>query len=534
MEPKAMKCPSAWRAMPWRAIGAGTLVWVAFLLVILPACSTVKEATPEPLALEARSSAARTGEVRAIDAPPPADTLRAYGKVIDAAGNAVRGEAYIYREAGADEWQGIHTGKPDAITGPVLGRGVTWTGLTVGLVSSEHEGGPGFFDVPGGLPEGRYALDVHAADGTQAWAWPLVVNANGDKQVVRLGGPAPEVPEPPPVGSCDVTGPYPKITPLARQLTRGTYTAYLSLYGLLGAPIEQAVCEVRKFRKAGFGGARVWVDWGYLEKYPSPNSSLFARDAVLVDGKWQHPVIPEIKAKVDRLLAEGEAIGFSFDFTMQAKFYKAVKRSAEGYDIAAHKAAVRYLLTEWGNRPAFRLLDVANEAEVRGPGNHGSPDTGHVSPARFAELMAVARSIPRTTLVGVSISAAGQRGDVTANYADIFRDTRGEILLPHWPRKVGSGAREGSLSSGLRARFGIEVYNQEPFRRGYNVGYDHGAWPLSEFENLFKTTKAAGTLGACFHTEAGFDVTKRSAWEQLDPVERAVVESLAGWIGAQP
>ena len=112
----------------------------------------------------------------------------------------------------------------------------------------------------------------------------------------------------------------------------------------------------------------------------------------------------------------------------------------------------------------------------------------------------------------------------------MYRDTRGEILLPHWPRKVGCGATEGSNSKALKARFGGEVHNQEPFRRGYNVGYDHGAWPLKEFEDLFRSTKREGCVGACFHTEVGFDMRERDAFDQLDEVERQVVANLKGWI----
>lgn len=446
---------------------------------------------------------------------------RAHGRIIDGAGNGVPGTCYFYKALDHEptDWRAMidTTGRP--VTVGILGRPTKYVGAKADAVPGPDR--RGFFDVPGGLPSGTYWIEFHAGGNHDQirWAWPFVVTDGTVPMDVRIGGPSTGVPG----GQPDPT--------LARQFTPGTFTASCSLYGLLGAPLDRAKRDLSRFRAAGFGNARVWVDWGTIPKYPSPGSWLFEVNSVKgADGKLSHPLIPSQVEKLQATLDFGASIGMTLDLTMQAKFYEAVKRSAEGYDISAHKTAVRELLTRWGNHPGFRILDLANEAEVRGPGNHGSPDTGHVSPGRFAELMQVARSIPRTTRVGISISGAGQRGDVTLNYQDMYRDTRGEILLPHWPRKVGCGATEGSNSKALKARFGGEVHNQEPFRRGYNVGYDHGAWPLKEFEDLFRSTKREGCVGACFHTEVGFDMRERDAWDQLDEVERQVVANLKGWI----
>ena len=192
------------------------------------------------------------------------------------------------------------------------------------------------------------------------------------------------------------------------------------------------------------------------------------------------------------------------------------------------KNAVRNVLQQWGNHPALKIVDVDNEAEVRGDGGHGSPDTGHTSPGRFAELMAVARSVPHTCLVSCSASEDGKPYLPEYSNGYLFRSTKGDILLPHFARTAGWGAREGAKGKALADRVKLPVYHQEPARNGHST--QPGMWPLAEFEQSFKTTKAAGAVGCCFHGDFAFDLTAKDAWDQFDPVERQVVEKLLSWI----
>lgn len=329
------------------------------------------------------------------------------------------------------------------------------------------------------------------------------------------------------LGSGDVVIPSPGDAPpvpaLAKQFTEGTFVAAVSGYGILGAPIDRAKRDMSRFRNAGFGNLRVWIDWGSLKDFPMEGCSVFDED-----GNFIEPVAK----KLDELTLYGESIGMSLDLTMHADHYKTRKVSAEKYDISAHLRAVRNTLVRWGSRPAVRILDMANEAEVRGkePGS-GSPATGHVSPGRFGEMMDVARSVPHTCLVGASVSGGGDfPGDVVKNYQALFRSAKGEILLPHFARNGGWGAKEGARGADLRKAIpGLPVYHQEPARNGH-AGTQSGKWPLSEFEASFRTTKAAGAVGCCFHTDAAFDMRTKDAWDQLDDVERQVVTSIAAWI----
>lgn len=354
-------------------------------------------------------------------------------------------------------------------------------------------------------------IDARNDVNDYVWTDGIHLNDRGTRYVAGLIREAiGAVAEPP--------GPAPAPTDVAKHFTPGTFTASVSLYGLLGAPLDRAKRDLSRFRAAGFGNARVWIDWGSLDKYPQPASAVFDRDGNFIE---------DVARKLDELLLYGLTIGMSFDLTMHSSHYKATKVSGEGYDITEHKRAVRLALQRWGQQATFRILDMANEAEQRGPGNHGSPDTGHVSPGRFKELMDVARSVPRKCLVSVSASEDGNPYHPDYDNGYLFRDTKGEILLPHFARVGGWGANEGPKGKKLMAlQPGIPCHCQEPARNNYN-GQN---WPVSEFENSFRSAKANGLVGMCFHTGAGFDMTQRDAWDQLDSVEQQVVANLKGWI----
>jgi hypothetical protein len=143
--------------------------------------------------------------------------------------------------------------------------------------------------------------------------------------------------------------------------------------------------------------------------------------------------------------------------------------------------------------------------------------------------MQVAHSVSRTCLVGISVSPGGEFADVIENYEMMFRDVKGEILLPHFERDKGWGAKEGNRGKELSKKIpGIVLHHQEPARNGHTS--QPGMWPLSEFEKSFKTTRASGAVGCCLHGDFGFDLRTKDAWDQLDSVERQVVSNVLNWI----
>ncbi len=115
--------------------------------------------------------------------------VRAHGRVVDAGGRPVVGQAFVYRLASDADWVGLVGAREHAsrTAGPFVGRLALLTGTKVDLVAASAGRGAGSFDLPGGLPPGEYALDVHH-DGGQEWAWPLTVTDGVASQDVRIGG----------------------------------------------------------------------------------------------------------------------------------------------------------------------------------------------------------------------------------------------------------------------------------------------------------------------------------------------------------
>lgn len=458
-------------------------------------------------------------------------TVRAFGRVVTAAGEPGAGRAFVYRVAGARGWAALigvraHKGRT---AGPLDANVATLTGKTVDLVAESDPRGGGFFDIPGGLPPGEYALDVHAPDGRQAWAWPLVVAEGVATQDVVIGGPpaAPSM-----VGGASGPGPgpvdvskLPPVPPLEKHFTPGSFTASVSYYGLGGAPLDRIQRDLARFRGAGFGNARVWVDW----TRPSDASRTFQRDGT--------PIVAQVR-KLEAALDFAASLGMSFDLTLSSDHYDAIKRSSEGYDIAAHKKALAFLLAEFKGHPAIAFVDAANECNERGPGNSGNPKYGHVSPGRAKELFDVARAADPARRV--TFSMTGDATTCAGEYAKFAeRGTVIPLFIPHFPRKAGWGAAEGGNGKSMAAALVAAksdfiaavplVHHQEPARRNYPNPGD-APWPVSEFEASFKSARAAGAVGCCFHTGACFDLTTRDGWDQLDEVEREVVAHVAAWI----
>jgi hypothetical protein len=434
--------------------------------------------------------------------------VKANGRILDSSGKPVIGRVYFYLKTGTHLMSVMHED-----TKVIVGPGTptyTWTGFECDAIPGAN---PGWFDYPGGLEPGEYVLHIHYG-GKKEWAWPFNLTDGLKPQDVYIGGKQAPVPGPEPI-----PGNYPPITPLDKQFTKGTFTAAISYYGMFGAPLDRIKRDLDKARRAGFGNARVWVDWFHPKQNPVPNARLTNPDGSLI----------EAKAKLlDDVLAFCLQIGMSLDLTMETAHYDFVKISGEGYKIEAHKKALRNILTRWGKHPCVKIVDVDNEAETRGPSpGSGSPGGGHTSPGRFAELMAVAKSVPHTCLV--SLSASGDGAAYKSDYDDgyLFRDAKGDILLPHMLRKSGWGADEGPKGKALsQACGGMLVYHQEPARNNYN-GQN---WPLSEFEQSFKTTKAAGAVGCCFHTGAGFRLEQKDMFEQFDNTEKQVITNVYNWI----
>ena len=69
----------------------------------------------------------------------------------------------------------------------------------------------------------------------------------------------------------------------------------------------------------------------------------------------------------------------------------------------------------------------------------------------------------------------------------------------------------------------MPVYVQEENRNGYDGGY----FTVAELIQAAVEAHNAGAAGYIFHTAAGFDLSSSSFFDNLDSVERGVVDGLS-------
>jgi hypothetical protein len=283
-----------------------------------------------------------------------------------------------------------------------------------------------------------------------------------------------------------------------------TFLLGFSYYGALGAPEGFIEKDLDDLRARGFSWFRVWATWNAY------GGDVSAVDA---DGAPRQPFLKRLLT----LVAEADKRGMVVDVTLTR---------GEGLPTqAAHLRAVGTLAEAL--RPYRNVyIDLANERDVR--------DARYVSPQELGELRARIRAIDPGRLVTAS-------SDLPGDAADFLATTGIDFLSPHRGRYEGSPAEtEEATREYLRrlrkAGHAMPVHYQEPFRRGY------GDWQpeLNDFLTDLRGAVRGGAAGWCFHNggtkgdangrpRRSFDLRPEEGrlMDQLDPVERAVVEQAA-------
>jgi len=110
--------------------------------------------------------------------------VRAHGVIVDKNNVPVLGKVYFYLKDISKGHFAVISEDTKTIVGPGVGRYV-FIGLNCDAIPGKI---PGFFDLPGGVEPGEYALHIHHG-GKKEWAWPFVVTDGVKEQTVRIGGP---------------------------------------------------------------------------------------------------------------------------------------------------------------------------------------------------------------------------------------------------------------------------------------------------------------------------------------------------------
>jgi hypothetical protein len=285
----------------------------------------------------------------------------------------------------------------------------------------------------------------------------------------------------------------------------------ISYYAGLGAGEALLRRDLDEIRRLGFNWIRVWVTW-----------AAFGNDVSVVDveGKPREEYLARLEALVAACAERGLVLDVTFSRGNGVTGPPRLQRQEH------HLRAIEAVVARLRSHPNW-YLDLGNERNLT--------DQRFVSFEELRELRQLARRLDPARLV----TASHASHDLTRDDVRAYLETvEADFLAPHRPRNAASAEQtEGRTREFLAwaRELGREapVHYQEPFRRGF------GRWEPSgdDFVADLRGALAGGAAGWCFHNgdvrnhpegrpRRSFDLRDGSLFEQLDAVERAVVERL--------
>jgi hypothetical protein len=289
-----------------------------------------------------------------------------------------------------------------------------------------------------------------------------------------------------------------------------TFLLGASLYGALGEPEDALRKDLDDLRTRGFNWVRVWATW-----------AAFGGDvsAVDADGAPREPYLGRLR----RLVEESDRRGIVVDVTLSRG--DGATGPARLQSLASHRRAVETIVTALRGRRNW-YLDLGNERNIR--------DRRHVPFDDLRGLSEAARALDPGLLL-----TASHGGDIDRDeLREYLFSARVDFVSPHRPRGAGSPAETEGRVRGLRGAMAdlgrvVPVHLQEPFRRGYQKGWEP---PADAFLADLRGALAGGAAGWCLHNGAtaggeegrprrSFDLREARLLDGLDAVEREVIEA---------
>ncbi len=275
-----------------------------------------------------------------------------------------------------------------------------------------------------------------------------------------------------------------------------TFLLGISYYGALGAPREFIRKDLEDMKKFSFNWLRVWATW-----------NAYGEDVSAVD-KEGNPREPYFR-KLAWIVKECDRRGLIVDITLNRGAFSSHKAHLHGVEVIV-KALKSY--RNW-------YIDLANEHDVR--------DARFVSFPELRELREAVREIDPERLVTASGTPAG-RETLRIYLYDIGVD----FIAPHLSRNPQAPKQTEEITRRYyhwMEELGrvVPVHYQEPFRRGYTVGWEPRA---EDFLTDLEGARKGGAAGWCFHNGSqrdapeekprrSFDMRERRLFEQLDEEE---------------
>ncbi|HJT30488.1 MAG TPA: hypothetical protein VJ783_00370 [Pirellulales bacterium] len=293
---------------------------------------------------------------------------------------------------------------------------------------------------------------------------------------------------------------------------RPTFLLGISYYGGLGAAKEQRRQDFDEMQQCGFNWVRVWATW-----------AAFGGDLSAVDPTTGEPREPFFSTLAE-LVAECDRRGMAVDVTLSRG--KSTVGPPRLPTHEAHRRAVQVLVEKL--RPYRNwYLDLSNERNIG--------DSRHTSIEELHDLRELVRRLDVERLV-----TASHGGDIGVDELPSYVQEAGvDFISPHRARDASSPhqteAKTREYLAALRSLGRVmPLHYQEPFRRGYDAGWQPSA---GDFQVDLAQARAGGAAGWCFHNgdqrgagdgepRRSFDLRQRRLFEQLDAEERKFISRL--------
>lgn len=287
----------------------------------------------------------------------------------------------------------------------------------------------------------------------------------------------------------------------------------ISYYGALGTDMDTWRADLDDMERCGLNWLRVWATWTALDDDVS---------AVDPEGRPREPFLTRLR----ELVAKCDRRSMVVDVTLsRGPIFTDPSRLMT---LEAHRRAVEQVVTALRDHRNW-YLDLSNERNIR--------DRRFCSMEDLRELRATVRRLDPDRLV-----TASHAGDIgPEELQEYLQVVQVDFITPHRPRHAGSPAEtEGKTREYLQLmdRIGrvVPVHYQEPFRRGF--GWQPG---VDDFLVDLRGAVAGGAAGWCLHNgdtrdaqdghpRRSFDLRRERLFDQLDELERHVVEQMAACV----
>jgi len=273
----------------------------------------------------------------------------------------------------------------------------------------------------------------------------------------------------------------------------------VSYYGGIGAPPETVTSDLDRLEGLGFNNLRVWATW----PRPADVSAVVRNDGSLD---------PDALGRLEFLIETARFHGMTVDVT----FSRGNEGISDG-SFDAYRTAEASLATELlPYRNVF--FDLGNERDVM--------DTRYVSIDEVRDLAMAVRAADPDRIVTASLGG-NPPDSAAAKYIELYMTADIDLAAPHSPRNDVWADQTAERIDAMRtilvgAGWDRPIYVQEEARRGYSSA----SWPKSDFLTAVAEARSAGAAGWCFHTDAGFDLTAGTFFDQLDDVELDTIDEL--------